>query len=122
MRGGSPVALACHGALSKAPPVKPTNAAGLLVIGGFPGSRLPDAYGRALSEGRRGGAILFRQNVEGGVAETAALVRALHAASPALAPLVGVDQEGGRVARLKDQVLKVPPMRVVASWGDAAMA
>ncbi len=98
---------------------------GQLVIGGFPGGSLPPSYARALREGRRGGAILFRQNVEGGTAQVAALARELHAcstASPALAPLVGVDQEGGRVARLKAPLLAVPPMRTVASWGDPQLA
>ncbi len=35
---------------------------------------------------------------------------------------VGIDQEGGRVARLRAPLLDVPPMRTVASWGDAAFA
>jgi beta-N-acetylhexosaminidase len=59
--------------------------------------------------------------VAGGPAQVAALARAVHAAAPAT-PLVGVDQEGGRVARLKAPLLEVPPMRTVASWGDAALA
>jgi beta-N-acetylhexosaminidase len=36
--------------------------------------------------------------------------------------LVGVDQEGGRVARLGEPLLRVPPMQTVASWGDVAFA
>jgi beta-N-acetylhexosaminidase len=96
-------------------------ACGELVIGGFAGTTLPEAYARALREGRRGGAILFKPNVEGGVAQVAALARALHACTE-LAPLVGIDQEGGRVARLRAPLLEVPPMRTVASWGDEAFA
>jgi beta-N-acetylhexosaminidase len=94
---------------------------GELVVGGFPGTTLPPAYAKALAEGRRGGAILFKGNVEGGVRQVASLTRAIHAtgAQPAL---VGVDQEGGRVARLKAPVLEVPPMRTVASWGDVPFA
>jgi beta-N-acetylhexosaminidase len=94
---------------------------GGLVIGGFDGTTLPEGFARALQEGRRGGAILFKQNVGGGPLQVAALARALHAASPENA-LVGVDQEGGRVARLGAPLLRVPPMRTVASWGDVELA
>jgi len=96
-------------------------AAGELVVGGFPGMSLPEGFARALRERRRGGAILFKPNVEGGPSQVAALARAIHAAAPET-PFVGVDQEGGRVARLKAPLLAVPPMRTVASWGDAALA
>ena len=96
-------------------------AAGELVVGGFPGTSLPEGFARALRERRRGGAILFKPNVEGGPSQVAALARAIHAAAPET-PFVGVDQEGGRVARLKAPLLDVPPMRTVGSWGDAALA
>jgi len=96
-------------------------AAGELVIGGFPGTSLPAEFARALRERRRGGAILFKPNVEGGPSQVAALARAIHTAAPET-PFVGVDQEGGRVARLKAPLLAVPPMRTVASWGDTALA
>src|SRR6266478_3600954 len=35
-----------------------------------------------------------------------------------LPPCIGVDQEGGRVARLPPPALKLPPMRELASFGD----
>ncbi|HEY1695860.1 MAG TPA: beta-N-acetylhexosaminidase [Polyangiaceae bacterium] len=102
---------------------------GELVVGGFPGASLPAPFAKALRERRRGGAILFKPNVEGGPCQVAALTRELHAAtasasasSPARHTLVGVDQEGGRVARLRAPLLVVPPMRAVASWGDEALA
>jgi beta-N-acetylhexosaminidase len=100
---------------------------GQLVIGGFAGTSLPAAYARALRERRRGGAILFKPNVEGGPSQVAALGRELHSAwaaggDDAGPPLVGIDQEGGRVARLREPLLVVPPMRTVASWGDTRLA
>ena len=95
---------------------------GELVIGGFPGTTLPDTFARALRDGRRGGAILFKPNVEGGPRQVAELNRAIHAASPDLPPIVSVDQEGGRVARLRAPLLEVPPMRTVGSWGDVELA
>ena len=94
---------------------------GQLVIGGFPGATLPAGYARALAERRRGGVILFKPNVEGGPTAVASLAREVHAAAPEV-PLVGIDQEGGRVARLRAPWLEVPPMRTVASWGDEAFA
>src|SRR5580692_3846053 len=93
---------------------------GELVIGGFDGTELPASFARALRDGRRGGAILFKRNVVGGPAQVAALGRTFHAASPH--PLLGVDQEGGRVVRLRAPCLEVPPMRTVASWADLSLA
>jgi len=97
-----------------------TAGTGQLVIGGFDGAVLPEGFARALRDGRRGGAILFKRNVSGGPAQVAALARAVHGACPR--PLLGVDQEGGRVARLRAPLLEVPPMRTVASWADVALA
>jgi len=94
---------------------------GQLVIGGFAGTDLPDAFARALRQRRRGGAILFKPNLEGGIAQVAALTRELHSAMPGAA-IVGIDQEGGRVARLRAPLLEVPSMRTVASWGDTGLA
>jgi beta-N-acetylhexosaminidase len=106
---------------------------GPILIGGFPGATLPPGFARALSERRRGGVILFKPNVAPNEApnetpnETewlpamAALTRAVRAASPE-PPFVGIDQEGGRVARLRAPLLEVPPMSTVASWGDVTFA
>src|SRR5882672_1388092 len=94
---------------------------GPLVIGGFPGTSLPAGFARALRERRRGGAILFRPNVEGGPKQVAALTREVHAASPDTA-LVGIDQEGGRISRLRAPLLDVPSMRTIASWNDTTLA
>jgi beta-N-acetylhexosaminidase len=98
-------------------------AIGELVVGGFAGTTLPAGFARALHAGERGGAILFRANVEGGIRQVGALTRSIHTtvAGPP-PPLVGIDQEGGRVARLRAPLLDVPPMRTVASWGDEAFA
>jgi beta-N-acetylhexosaminidase len=92
---------------------------GQLVLGSFSGSILPDPYARALREQRRSGAVLFASNVESPY-QLAALARDVHAACPA--PLLAVDQEGGRVARLRAPFVRVPAMRAVAAGGDVAMA
>ncbi len=94
---------------------------GQIVIGGFPGTTLPPSFALALRERRRGGVILFKPNVEGGPATVASLAREVHAAAPET-PFVGIDQEGGRVARLGPPLLEVPPMRTVAAWKDVELA
>jgi beta-N-acetylhexosaminidase len=92
---------------------------GQITIGGFAGSTLPAEYARALREHRRAGAIVFASNVEN-PRQVAALARQIHAACPA--PLLAVDQEGGRVARLRAPWLDVPAMRTVAAAGDPRLA
>jgi len=91
---------------------------GQLVVGGFEGRELPRSYARALGRGERGGAILFRRNL-GEPDEVAALCQAVARAVPFGPPaLVGVDQEGGRVARLGAPFLSLPPMRVLGRIDD----
>jgi beta-N-acetylhexosaminidase len=91
-----------------------------MLMVGFPGPTLDDGLRRLLRQGVFG-AILFKRNV-GKVAETSELCRALKAAAPG--PLVlGVDQEGGRVARLRGSPFTaLPPMRELGRRGDAALA
>jgi beta-N-acetylhexosaminidase len=65
-----------------------------------------------------GGVMLFRPNIEN-PAQVAALVRSLREASPAESALVvSVDQEGGRVQRLKTPVTTWPDMASVAAADD----
>jgi len=95
---------------------------GALIMGGFAGTSVPPHVLRALREGRRGGVILFKPNVEGGPEQVASLTRQVHELA-SVAPLIGIDQEGGRVARLRGRPwLSVPPMATVASWGDVDLA
>ena len=94
---------------------------GQLLVGGFDGAELGPRYEKALKEGRRGGAILFRRNVPD-IATTARLCDAIaRAAGPTLPPFVGVDQEGGRVTRLPAPFLTLPPMRALGGLGDLAL-
>lgn len=96
---------------------------GQLVIGGFHGTSLPASFARALADGARGGAILFKRNLTGDVLAVASLTRAIADAAPRdFPPLVAVDQEGGRVARLGAPVIALPPMAALAATGDVALA
>lgn len=94
---------------------------GQLLYVGFDGLELPPEVAEAFARGHRGGAILFRRNVgrvgvEVDLDQVARLNASIVAAAPrSLRPVIGVDQEGGRVKRLGPPLLQVPPMR---SFGD----
>ncbi|MBI4955877.1 MAG: beta-N-acetylhexosaminidase [Myxococcales bacterium] len=93
---------------------------GQLIVGGFEGTELPESFRRALAAGQRGGAILFRRNLKD-VSQVQALCRSIAAAAPkTLPPFIGVDQEGGRVVRLPEPCLALPPMRVFGRIDDPA--
>lgn len=96
---------------------------GQLVIGGFQGKELPPSFARASAAGERGGAILFGRNlVTGDPLQAAELNAQLLAAAPRdLPPLLAVDQEGGRVARFREPLLVLPPMRALADRGDVEL-
>ncbi|MCA9914198.1 MAG: beta-N-acetylhexosaminidase [Anaerolineae bacterium] len=66
---------------------------------GFDGLTAPDYILDWLQKGRIGGIILFARNVKD-PQQLAALTRSLHEASPTPI-LIGIDQEGGMVARLR---------------------
>jgi beta-N-acetylhexosaminidase len=68
-----------------------------------------------------GGVILFRRNVNTPrqIFELCREVKSLSQAHPLLC---AVDQEGGRVARLRDGFTEFPAMRVLGQTGDAEMA
>lgn len=86
---------------------------------GFPG-QTPDADFRALVADGIFGAIFFKRNV-GGPEQTAALCREVK--SLAGRPLIlSVDQEGGRVARLRGgPFTSLPPMRALGEQDDEAL-
>ncbi len=89
---------------------------GQMIVVGLSGTRLLPDEARALEEGRRGGAVLFKRNV-GTMPEVAELCRAVTKASKE-PPLLAIDQEGGRVARLREPCLVLPPMRKIGDLGD----
>src|SRR5262245_6387862 len=68
-----------------------------------------------------GGVIWFSRNIEGPeqIAELSHDVQELAAELPLW---ISVDQEGGRVARLRTPFTEWPPMAVLGRSGDAALA
>jgi beta-N-acetylhexosaminidase len=91
---------------------------GQLVVVGFAGTEVPGELGAAFEAGERAGVGVFRRTIEPGLDGLGALQRmcgGLAASSPAgLPPLVAIDEEGGRVARLGPPALRLPPMRQLA--------
>ena len=93
---------------------------GSLVIGGFDGTSLPRSFGDRLRGGELGGAILFARNVTPDLEQVAALCADI-ARTQELAPIVSVDQEGGRVARLKHGVVRLPPAIALGKLDEASI-
>lgn len=95
-------------------------AAGTILVG-FDGTRL-DAQHEFFARAGFAGYLLFARNIEN-LAQTRALtdsLRALH--GDALPPLIAVDQEGGRIARLQDDVEVFPPMMALGTIDDPDIA
>lgn len=93
-------------------------AARLLTVG-FYGQELSDTLKRLLDRGV-GGVVLFARNV-GTAEEVARLIRDIkaYAGRPLI---VGLDQEGGLVARLRQGFTRIPPMRAVGALNDVGVA
>ena len=95
--------------------------AGQLFVAGFEGQKAPAWTLDALREARLSGVILFSRNFPDSL-EAPRVSRAINhqlwrAAQDAdFLPLIGIDQEGGRVRRLKTGVSQFPPAREVANW------
>ncbi len=94
---------------------------GQLLIAGFNGEQLPVELKSIAAEFGLGGVILFARNiaepeqVAGVCGEAARLL-------PDMPLWVSVDQEGGRVARLKAPFTEWPPMATLGRSGDPRLA
>lgn len=90
---------------------------GQFLIGSMPGRSIPVELRSLAREFDLGGVILFSRNIEAPeqVAELAAESERLGRVAPAW---VSVDQEGGRVARLKEPFTKWPPMATLGRAGQ----
>src|SRR5207253_10258037 len=90
---------------------------GQLLIAGFDGHQLPVELKSLAREFGLGGVILFARNV----AEPEQVAEVCYEAArlvPELPLWVSVDQEGGRVARLKAPFTEWPPMATLGRSGD----
>jgi beta-N-acetylhexosaminidase len=94
---------------------------GQLLIAGFDGTSVPVELRALAREFGLGGAILFTRNVEE-PAQVAELSSELAQLTPDMPAWVSVDQEGGRVARLKAPFTEWPPMATLGRSGDVKLA
>ena len=94
---------------------------GQLAIVGFNGHALPDEVGRIAREFDLGGVVFFARNVQE-PQQVADLSRASQALAGEIPLWISVDQEGGRVARLKRPFTEWPPMQTLGRAGDEALA
>jgi beta-N-acetylhexosaminidase len=94
---------------------------GQLLIGSFPGYDLPIDLRALVREFDLGGVILFSRNIESPeqVIEVSAEAEGLGAGQPLW---VSVDQEGGRVARLRTPFTEWPPMATLGRAGSDTLA
>lgn len=99
--------------------------AGQLLVVGFDGRELPPELEASLSARERAGVILFRRNLASGESGLHALQGLCSSiarrSGPELPALIAIDEEGGRVSRLRPPALSLPPMRRVADLGDTAL-
>jgi len=94
---------------------------GQLLIAGFNGTALPIELRSIAREFSLGGIILFARNIT----EPEQVAEMTYEAArlvPDLPSWVSVDQEGGRVARLKAPFTEWPPMATLGRSGDVALA
>src|SRR4051812_6948538 len=94
---------------------------GQLLIAGFNGHQLSPELRALTREFGLGGVILFARNVAE-PEQVAELAFDASRLTPDLPCWVSVDQEGGRVARLKAPFTEWPPMATLGRSGDVALA
>jgi beta-N-acetylhexosaminidase len=94
---------------------------GQLLIGALPATTIPAEMRSLAREFGLGGVTLFARNIEA-PEQVAELAYDLQSLSTELPLWVAVDQEGGRVARLRAPFTEWPPMAVLGRSGDADLA
>ena len=80
---------------------------GQMIITGFDGSEYNDDMDRLINEYKVGGVILFARNIEDSN-QMIDLTRALQENNNNLPLFISIDEEGGRVSRLPDDIEKFP--------------
>ena len=87
---------------------------------GLPGTELDDETRKLITDVKPGGVIIFGRNVQG-PEQLRNLVDGVRELLP-VEPLVGIDQEGGLVDRLRKIFTPMPSARTIRQHGDLAAA
>jgi beta-N-acetylhexosaminidase len=91
---------------------------GQLLVIGFNGTTVPDVLRAQLQRNALGGVILFGRNLPDVETSWALCRQVADLCTTKFPPFIGVDQEGGRVRRLRDRVLDLPPLGVWAPLAE----
>lgn len=94
---------------------------GQMIITGFNGSEYNDDMDRLINEYKVGGVILFARNIEDSN-QMIDLTRALQENNNNLPLFISIDEEGGRVSRLPDDVEKFPSAFTIGLINDQQTA
>jgi beta-N-acetylhexosaminidase len=94
---------------------------GQLLFAGFDGHQIPIELRSLTREFGLGGVILFARNIEGPEQVADLCFEAARLGSE-LPLWVSIDQEGGRVARLRSPFTEWPPMATLGRSGDVTLA
>src|SRR6266540_2709618 len=94
---------------------------GQLLIGSLPATTITAEMRSLAREFQLGGVTIFARNIEA-PEQVAELSHDLQSLSSGLPLWVAVDQEGGRVARLRAPFTEWPPMATLGRSGDVALA
>jgi len=94
---------------------------GQLLIGSLPGQTITPELRSLAREFSLGGVVFFSRNIEA-PEQVAELAHDAQQLVPSTPVWVSVDQEGGRVARLKAPFTEWPPMAVLGRRGDEGLA
>ena len=111
------------------PPIDPDlrGQIGQMLMVGFVGTSLDDPWPRRvveqIADGSVGGVLILGRNVST-LEELSAMNRAFHDAAPADPPLIAIDQEGGRIQRLRSLhgFPETPSAAMLGRHGDPDMA
>ena len=90
---------------------------GQLLVVGFPGEELPDSIVAGLRQKQLAGVVLFSRNVPSWRNAWMLARRVVALSQRGFPPFVAIDQEGGRVQRIREGVLQLPALRV---WTNGA--
>lgn len=107
--------------LEKIRAMTPAQKAGQLMLVGLEGTEPGEDFAKELQENQYGGVILFDSNLAS-AEQTKQLTTKLQNLSTQSPLLIGVDEEGGQVARMKGFVLPPPSEAAIGRTGDPKQA
>jgi beta-N-acetylhexosaminidase len=101
--------------------MSPQASAGQLLVAGFDGLCAPRSLLERISQGRLAGVILFSRNIESPAQVLALTSQLQQAARDDLPLLIAIDQEGGRVQRIREPLAVWPPMARLGEIDDPSL-